>query len=419
MSQLVAEVIAIGDELTSGQRLNTNSQWISRQLADCGVHVAYHTTVGDKIDAGIEAFKTAISRSDIVVSTGGLGPTEDDLTREVIARVAGVELVLDHDSLEHIKKIFKTFSREMPEKNEVQAYVPLDSTVISNPHGTAPGIDFATRDKNDRRVRLFALPGVSAELHEMWELSVAPVVKEINGPMQATVFHTLHCFGAGESEIEAMISPEVMKRGRDPEVGITASDASVTLQVSTSGESELSCREKLEPTVKTIRANLGPLVYGENEQQLQDAVIARMAENHRRFVVVDLAFEGRMFQRLRESDGERNLLIAGIELTSDASILRFLNDDDEDRGEVLGTSNDVLEKIAHHARQTFHSDMAVVVGRLPTVRESLEGRMQKHFFKVSIAMGELAKTQKLAYAGHPAIMKVRAMKQVLNLLRSE
>ena len=136
-----AEIIALGDELTCGQRLDTNSQWLSQQLGDCGIRVLFHTTVGDDLDAGCEVFRQAIGRADVIVSTGGLGPTADDLTRECIAHACGVDLVCDEAALDHIRTLFARRGREMPERNEVQAMFPRGSRVIPNPHGTAPGID--------------------------------------------------------------------------------------------------------------------------------------------------------------------------------------------------------------------------------------------------------------------------------------
>src|SRR4051812_6861020 len=137
-----AEIIAIGDELTSGQRLDTNTQWLSQRLNELGVPVTFHTTVGDDLEANIAVFRTAVERADLVISTGGLGPTADDLTRDAIAAAAGVELVEDAAALAHIQSLFARRKREMPERNKLQAQFPRGSQVVPNPEGTAPGIDF-------------------------------------------------------------------------------------------------------------------------------------------------------------------------------------------------------------------------------------------------------------------------------------
>ena len=134
-----AEVISIGDELTSGQRLDTNSQWLSTRLGELGVSVMYHTTVADNLDANIAVFRQAAERADIIVATGGLGPTADDLTRDAIATAVGVELVLDSAALTYIENLFARRGRPMPERNRLQAMFPRGSRVIHNPAGTAPG----------------------------------------------------------------------------------------------------------------------------------------------------------------------------------------------------------------------------------------------------------------------------------------
>src|SRR6266480_1892550 len=134
-----AEILSIGTELTTGQNLDTNSQWLSLRLAEIGIPVYWHTTIADDFDDNVAAFRIAAQRADLVLATGGLGPTLDDLTREVVAKVAGVELVFDEASFEHIKQLFAKRNRPMPERNRVQAYLPAGAEVIPNPFGTAPG----------------------------------------------------------------------------------------------------------------------------------------------------------------------------------------------------------------------------------------------------------------------------------------
>src|SRR5204862_5676393 len=135
-----AEIISIGTELTTGQNLDTNSQWLSQRLAEIGIPVLWHTTIADDFDANVEAFTIASQRARLVIATGGLGPTQDDLTREVLARVAGVELVFHQESFERIQQMFASRGRTMPERNRVQALFPAGAEPIPNARGTAPGI---------------------------------------------------------------------------------------------------------------------------------------------------------------------------------------------------------------------------------------------------------------------------------------
>src|SRR6056297_2864125 len=140
-SPWLAEVISIGDEMTSGARIDTNAAWLSRRLEELGVTVAFHTTVGDTLKHNVAVFRTASQRADVVMATGGLGPTRDDLTREALAAASRQPLELSQTSLQHIQALFAARGREMPERNRVQAMFPAGSTEIFNPQGTAPGID--------------------------------------------------------------------------------------------------------------------------------------------------------------------------------------------------------------------------------------------------------------------------------------
>src|SRR5207244_4024910 len=157
-----AEIISIGSELTSGQNLDTNSQWLSRRLAEVGIVVGWHTTVADDLDANVEAFRIAAGRAGLVLVTGGLGPTQDDLTREALARAAGVELVFNEAAFADIQAMFARRGRTFPERNRVQAYFPAGAEPIPNANGTAPGVWQKLGD-----CHVAAMPGVPSEMYAM------------------------------------------------------------------------------------------------------------------------------------------------------------------------------------------------------------------------------------------------------------
>ena len=238
-----AEVIAIGDELTSGQRLDTNSQWLAAELGLLGVPVTFHTTAADTVAAGVEAFRVAAGRADLVVATGGLGPTADDLTRDVLAELAGCPLELSAEALAAVESRFTRRGVPMPETNRRQALFPRGCRIIPNPEGTAPGLDVDVRE-DGRRCRIFALPGVPAEMRTMWRETVATAILGML-PQKATIVQRrIKCFGAGESAIEAML-PDLVHRGRDPLVGITAHEATITLRIAARGRDEAECLAKI------------------------------------------------------------------------------------------------------------------------------------------------------------------------------
>ncbi|MFK7820567.1 MAG: competence/damage-inducible protein A, partial [Planctomycetaceae bacterium] len=238
-----AEIIALGTELTNGSKLDTNSQWLSIELAALGIEVVRHSTIGDSMQDMVEALQAASKRVQFVIITGGLGPTLDDLTRQAMAEAAGVELVTDEPSLAHLKSLFESRGREMPSRNEIQAMFPAGAKPVLNPRGTAPGID-QTVTTETNTCRLVALPGVPSEMKPMFTETVGP---SLAGSGLVIRRARINCFGAGESGIEEMLG-DLTARGREPEVGITASEATITMRITASGKTVTDCETQLSTT---------------------------------------------------------------------------------------------------------------------------------------------------------------------------
>ncbi len=401
-----AEVIAIGDELTSGQRVDTNSAWISQRLAEIGVSTSFHTTVADDLSACAEAFRLAGQRVDVVIITGGLGPTADDLTREALALATRRPLELREDVLAHIRTLFASRRRDMPSRNRVQAMFPQGSEVIDNPHGTAPGIDLTLAEAAGISCRYFALPGVPAEMREMWHSSVQPTLLEIGAGQRVIVHRRLKCFGVGESDLEQML-PDLIRRGRSPSVGITVHKATITLRVSAEGAHATACEELIAPTLQVIRECLGDLVFGEEDDELQHAVCALLASRGRTLSTLEWGTPGILGRWL--SDVDTASYAGGIVVASERAALRMLE---------KGYSSDVSDaetlcaQLALATQSRFETDYALVVG---PVCAQAGGRPPQ----IYLALADRGKTRSVAltYAGHPDILAERAAKQSLNLLR--
>ena len=294
---MLAEIIAIGDELTSGQRLDTNSQWLSRELGLLGIPVGFHTTACDTLAAGVHAFRIAARRAQVVITTGGLGPTADDLTRDVLSELTGQRLVLSQQALEVIASRFSSRHAVMPESNRRQALFPEDGSLIENPDGTAPGIKMVLPASDgwgdgDGSV-IYALPGVPAEMRRMWEETVSAELKQVAGKNRVLRHRRLKCFGAGESAIEEML-PGLIERGRDPTVGITAHEATITLRISAWADNDDSCRKKITTTEDVIRKTLGYLVYGEEDDEVEDAAAKALLAASARLATVEAGTAGRV-----------------------------------------------------------------------------------------------------------------------------
>jgi len=409
-----AEVIAIGDELTSGQRLDTNSQWISRRLADLGVRVLYHTTVGDDLSANVGVFRHAVGRADLVVSTGGLGPTADDLTRETIAQALGAELILNEEALDHIRRLFQRFGREMPERNIVQAMFPSGSCMIPNPNGTAPGIDMDVPRTGQKPTRLFALPGVPGEMRDMWEATVRPAIVTSLGADRRSIRHrVINCFGAGESDIERML-PDLVRRGRTPTVGITASKADIMLRITAEGPTPQACDELIEPTAAIIRECLGKLVFGEDDDGLQDVVIRMLKERQQTLATVECDSAGLFAQCLSEADPGRETYLGGSIARHSAAMARAAGMERARFLEGFVEPQTIVREMAIHCRERHVADFALALGPFPDENDDQSTRRSVHFALAGPA-GVIVKSSR--FAGHPDIRKPRAVKQALNLLR--
>jgi nicotinamide-nucleotide amidase len=252
-----AEILSIGSELVSGQSLDTNSRWLSQQLGMLGIPVAFHTTLGDDMDDHRAAFRAAFDRADLVVMTGGLGPTQDDLTREALADCAGVSLVEDPASLAAIEAMFSRRNRVMTERNRLQALFPVGAEPMENPVGTAPGIWMRVG-----RATVACLPGVPSEMKKMFAEQVVPRLKRQGLANKMIVHRKINMYGKGESEIEAQ-AMDLTVRGRVPEVGITASEATISFRISAEAATEEDALRLIEPTAQIIYERFGNLVLGE------------------------------------------------------------------------------------------------------------------------------------------------------------
>lgn len=404
-----AEVIAIGDELTSGQRLDTNSQWLSQRLGELGIDVAFHTTVGDDLEDNVAVFRAAIARADIVVMTGGLGPTADDLTRDALAAANGTELVRDEPTLTHIRRLFESRGRTMPERNVVQADFPQGAVPIPNPHGTAPGIEMHVAS-DDGDCTLFALPGVPAEMHEMWQATVVPALVKLQPESRVTRHRLIRCFGVGESQLEAML-PDLVRRGRKPRVGITASDATITLRITASGSSEDDCFRSMESTAATIYGKLDSLIFGEGDDTLQDVVLRLLSKQEQTLSVAEWATEGRVSEWLREAASDAKLL-AGTTTLQTIDDMRSLATANSVAAGFAEHSSHAATLLAESAQRQFGSDFAVGIAAFPAETENPNAHVH-----VSLATPNGVRKLRFPCASHPAIKISRTAKQALNALR--
>jgi nicotinamide-nucleotide amidase len=405
-----AEIISVGSELTSGQYLDTNSQWLSRRLADAGIAVGWHTTIADDLEANVEAFQIACRRARLVLITGGLGPTQDDLTREALARAAGVELVFHEESFRQVQELFARRGRVMPERNRVQAYFPAGAEPIPNDHGTAPGVWMTIG-----AAAVAAMPGVPSEMYAMFAERVLPRLGGLGLGGGVLVQRKINTFGTGESHVEQKLF-DLTRRGHVPEVGITASDAVISLRILAHAATPAEAQAQIEPVEKVIRERLGSLVYGVEDEDLQHAVVRLLAEKHRTLAVAESVTGGLVGDRLAGVPGASGWFRGGVIAYDNALKVELLGVPQELLDEKGAVSAEVAEAMAAGCRTRLRADLAVsttgVAGPEPLAPDKPVGLVY-----VGLAWGGGVSSASFSWLGTRQEVRSRTARMALNRVR--
>jgi nicotinamide-nucleotide amidase len=359
VNAMKVEVISIGSELTSGRNLDTNSQWLSRQLLAQGFLVRFHTTLADDLEENVGAFRVATERADLIISTGGLGPTQDDLTREVLASLIGVKLVFDQVSFNAIERIFSRIGRKMTERNRVQAYFPQGARPIPNPVGTAPGIWLEVPRVGRAPALVVSLPGVPREMHHLFKKEVLPeLLSKFTDRFGVIMERKLNSFGLGEAAVEEKLM-DLTKRGHVPEVGITASDATISLRIFGQGKDALEAESQIAPVEAIIRERLGTLVFGTDDEELQHAVASLLTEKSKTVSIAESLTGGLVMYRLCQIPGISAHFLGGCVAYANEVKIHQLGVSPELIQQHGAVSAEVAEAMAVGARLQFGSDFAL------------------------------------------------------------
>jgi nicotinamide-nucleotide amidase len=285
--------------------------------------------------------------------------------------------------------------------------------LVHNPHGTAPGIDMEVARDGAGPCRVFALPGVPAEMRQMWDETLAGALGEMAGPRRVIRRRTIKCFGAGESQVEQML-PDLIRRGRRPTVGINASRTTIILRVVADGATEAECDAAIEPTVATIRDCLGTLVYGEGDDELQDAVVRLLRDGGHTLATAEWGTAGLVTRWLDTAEGAVGHFLGGVVLADEAALASVLDLSPELLARDPAVGGEAVAAMAEGCRRRFLADYSLAIGRLPPPRDEADATRR---VLCALAGPEETVVKKSPYVGHPAVLEEFCAKRALNLVR--
>jgi competence/damage-inducible protein CinA-like protein len=290
---LRAETISIGTELLLGGITDTNAVWIAQRLAEVGVDLYFRTTVGDNVGRIVDAIKHALTRADVIITTGGLGPTVDDMTREAVARATERELVLDENLLAQIRERFGKWGTPMSENNVRQAYVPRGATPIENPVGTAP-VFIVNLDGQ----YVISLPGVPREMKYLMETRILPWLREKTGDERIILSKTLRTCAIGESLVDAKVAD--LEASANPTVGLLAHPGQTDVRVTAKAKTRAEAETMIKEMEAQVRERLGDWIYGEGEETVPEVVARLLAARNLRIAIAETNTAGKIASLLRE-----------------------------------------------------------------------------------------------------------------------
>ena len=349
------EIICTGDEVLTGKIVNTNFSYMSQKLEDVGLSVHWSTTVGDDRESLLQAFQLASQRVDAVIVNGGLGPTVDDLSQEIAAQAAGVELVLNEEWLVTMESFFSKRSRIMPPNNRKQAMLPATAEVIDNPIGTACG--FAL---DIGKARFFFTPGVPRELRRMLEEQVIPRLLARSGAPTTISLKRFHSYGLGESHVDALLAGvESLAADGSVKLGFRAHYPQLETKLTVRGTDMDDVRRKLEPVQAEVRKRLGNFILAEDDKTLEGVVLAELASHDATLALVETFTSGQIAARIGHLPGAENVLRCGITVRDRASLHKAI---DIPQVSVAGElTQEATEAIAQAARVHADASHALVV----------------------------------------------------------
>ncbi|BCS81557.1 competence/damage-inducible protein A [Anaerocellum diazotrophicum] len=407
---MVAEVISVGTELLLGQILNTNSQYLAQKLAEVGIDLYFQTTVGDNMERLKMAIDIATKRSDILIFTGGLGPTSDDITKEAVADYFGLSLVMDKDILRKIEMFFKHRNVKMPEINKKQAYVPEGAKVLHNKNGTAPGFII---EKGSKIAIL--LPGPPFEMQPMFEEEVLPYLEKFS--KQKIYSRVLKFVGIGESSIEEALKDLILSQ-TDPTMALYAKPFEVELRITTKKENEKVAMSLLQSIEDRIRERLGEYIYGIDKQLLEEVVVRLLTQKNLKVSVAESCTGGLICNKLTNVPGASEVFDRGFIVYSNEAKIKLLGVPEQVLKEHGAVSHQTARYMAQGALSNSLAHIALSVTGIAGPGGGSETKPVGLVY-IGIATKNSVESFELRFSGDRLKIKEMTSKAALNILRKK
>ena len=352
MREYVTEIISVGTELLLGHVTNTDARDVSEMLSKIGINVLYHTVVGDNPKRIEDCVNIAKDRADIIITTGGLGPTCDDITKEILARSFGLKLVRDQKEHEGLYDYIR-YGRKFTDNNFTQAMLPEGCTVFHNNCGTAPGCAF----EKDGKIVLM-LPGPPKECRAMLQDSAIPYLRKLSG--EQIVSHTVNVFGIGESSVDDMFARE-MNAMTNPSMAPYAKECDCFVKLTAKAESEEAAEEMLLPLVEHVQERIGEYAYGVDVETLEERVLELFKEHPMTFATAESCTGGQIAKRFTDLPGASAFFKGGMVTYTNEAKAKLLGIAPKLIGEKGAVSYEVAKEMAERCREILDTDIAVSV----------------------------------------------------------
>lgn len=405
-----AEIVSIGSELLLGQIVDTNSAWMAQRLTNQGVNLFYKTIVGDNKGRMREVIAQALERSDVVITGGGLGPTQDDLTREIIAEVTGRELVLDQELLSQIEQRFRRRGFIMTSNNERQAYIPEGAIAVRNPNGTAPSFIV-----EESRGVIFALPGVPFELKWLFDNEVIPYLQGKFHLSEVITYRILKVSELGESTVDDRIG-HLIANSSNPTVGVLAHPGQVDVRIAAKASSIDEAHRLIDPVEEEIRASLGSHIFAVDEETIEQTVGKLLREKNKTVAVYEDITSGMVAERAQEASPDH--FLEGIIGGSVASVRRLLAHSRRAKESevLLGEPERLVDELAWAVRSYTDADYGLALHGIPDAGDMAENLARGRMY-LSVTDGKQFLTRSYNSAGRGRPDRARMSLNAMDILR--